>query len=526
MRAEVEIILVGPNFPKMYPIGVSLNYSPNDVPVAEVELDATALGLICDFDRWRRELVTLRVETTKGCIQFDGFVDGLSLGQTPGSMSHRLVIKNQFQYLREVWPKVPGLNVGSTNPFYRVQPVTIPGKSADEFYSEVELNALGSTVSATAKSPARFIVDFCLGMLDVIENAPLATNVDSMTSFFEVQRNSEVFRKQRLPLIRRLLMNIDTTAVDNSEIVAAHQTVFTAIINQIQHAETDFFSLLVSLLQQFGCMLVVGNTKAFVVPDAGFLSQPHVNNIPLGQHSSIPNVAYPAEYLQYSFNDSGYKDIKGIMVLAGANQGMVNPLSKNQVGLDAGSYIDPSMESGGMTIVTLPDYMTAVLDWMLIKNNAANGWQLAGSPPDTSTGATDLPTATTNMGRFDSNVLAATAARQKILDNWAQLRYLQMKYEDRTGNISAIFDTGWAPGAMGILYTRNPGTYIDFVATGVNHSFSINGGSGSAMTSIGFKCGRVGRRANSNGVPIIEFYKFDYQTSRDFAKKFIDNINT
>ncbi|NBQ67615.1 MAG: hypothetical protein EBU46_01810 [Nitrosomonadaceae bacterium] len=524
MRAEVEITLEGPNFPKMYPIGVSLNYTPNDVPIAEVELSADALGLICDFDRWRRELVTLRVTTTKGCIQFDGLVDGLSLGQTQGSMSHRLIIKNQFQYLKEISPKVPGLNIGSMNPFFKVQPISIQGKSSEEFYSEVQLNELGVSVAAEAKSPARFIVDFCLGMLDILENAPWATIVDSLASFDDVQRNAEVFRKQRMPLLRRLLMNIDTSAVDNATIVAAQQTVFPSIINQIQHMETDFFSLLVNLFQQFGCTLVVGNNKAFVVPDAGFLSQPHVSSIPLGQHSTIANVVYPAEFLQYSFNDSGYKDVKGVMVLAGANQSAVNPLSKNSEGLDAGTYVDTSMESGGMMVLPLPDYVTNVIDWMLIKNNIANTQQCAGSPPSSNPDAKDIDAATDKMGQFDANVLTAQAARQKILDNWAQLQYLQIKYSDRTGNISAIFDTGWAPGAMGILYTRNPGTYIDFVTTSINHSFQINGGSASAMTSIGFKCGRVGRRANSNGVASIEFYKFDYQTSRDFANKFIDNV--
>lgn len=525
MRAEIQIRVFGDGFPTLYPNGVSIYYPMNEIPVVELDLDANALALICDFEQYRRALVTVEVLTTKGCLYFDGLVDGLSFAQTQGSISNKLIIKNRFQLLREVVPKLPGLTVGSANPYQRNNSLKVDGDSPDQLINKVLLTAYAkSQLNARGLSIPRFIINFTIAVLDELERVPLAlANAPSLRPYLEIVQQSEAFRAARFPLIRGLLLSLDTQAVDGSNITAGDSTLFEMILQTFINSEEDLFSTLVNLLNAFGCSLIFGNTIGYVVPDAGFLSQPHFSKINVTKHSSIPNVIFPAEYTDFSFNDNGYKDIKGVILDAGPN--VNDPMQNYGLRIDTGRYFDPTVSVGGIMVAPLPRYMTPALYYAFLTENSGNhkviqsGQAQAASKtdPDKILAAIRNPAPS-----FD----AYLKKRYEILDNMAQMEYLKAKYSDRSGSIVAIFDTGWAPGAIGTIYTRNPGTYIDMFVTSVNHQFRISSNSAQANTYISFRCGRVGNNAAGTGLGKVNFHEYDYLKARAYCNRFINNVTT
>jgi hypothetical protein len=117
-------------------------------------------------------------------------------------------------------------------------------------------------------------------------------------------------------------------------------------------------------------------------------------------------------------------------------------------------------------------------------------------------------------------------SRTTYMNQWAQMEYCRMKYDDRTGNISSVFNNNFAPGCVGTLYTRTPGAWLDYFVTDVTHSFVINPPStGQAVTSINFKSGRMGATADV-GLDFLDLYSYGYSQAAEFGNKFLDDIAT
>lgn len=526
MNSEIEIIVSGADFPTFYPYGASVHYGIDEPPYAEVELDATSLGLLCNFDQHRRKLVTLQIKTTKGCIFFDGMVDGLSFAQQQGSLQARLVIKNRYHMLREVTPKIPGLNIGSLNPYNRNTPLELEGDRPDELVSKILVSVYSAEeVQARRTSIPRFIVNFCISALNSLQSAAVVLSNDaSLRSYGEILQNTEAFQQQRFPIIKQLLASIDTSACDDSPYFAGDTTVYEMILQSFMQNEGDLLSVMVNMLSTFGCILVFGNDRAFVVPDAGFLRQPHVNSIQLTRHSTTTNVMFPAEYTGFSFNDNGYRDLKGVYLIGGP---MLMPTERTEsyLRVDQGRYIDNTVSLGGMMVMPLPGYLVPVMNYSYLIQNKGNNQKL-NSGADKPSNVDTIDKAVLSFRTPTAEYASYLTQQYALLDNFAQMEYLKLKYRDRTGSINAIFDTNWAPGAVGTMYTRNPGTYIDFFVTSVSHNFNVqvpNGGN--ATTQISFNSGRVGSSAGGAGVDQVDFYRYNYQKARTFAGKFVDNIS-
>lgn len=101
-----------------------------------------------------------------------------------------------------------------------------------------------------------------------------------------------------------------------------------------------------------------------------------------------------------------------------------------------------------------------------------------------------------------------------------------MKYDDRSGSISSVFNNNWAPGMVGTLYTREPGTWLDYFVTDVNHSFSLSApNGGSATTNIAYKGGRVGTTSDV-GLDELTLYGYDYKEATVYGNKFLADIAT
>ena len=121
-------------------------------------------------------------------------------------------------------------------------------------------------------------------------------------------------------------------------------------------------------------------------------------------------------------------------------------------------------------------------------------------------------------------------ALYKFADQWAELRYYQLKYTDRMGGLGMLFNPNCAPGAVGTAYLRAPGVYIDFFVTEVVHEIRLSAPDhGQAATHIGFNCGRMGSYTEAGalapGLKQLDLFDgFDATKSGKVAAAFVKDI--
>lgn len=493
--------------------------------MATAELDARSTSLLCDFEQHRRKLVTLEVRTTKGCVHFDGFIDGCTVSQQAGSLGLSLIIKSRYQWLLETYTRVPGLHPGSVAVFDN-----LPTLSSDvdpngaNFVKGVQLGQFALARVDMDQPLFQVVRTIYEEVLNLLADTPrIFTSEISMLPTVEITQASETFLAAKLPLARAMIQSIDSTAVDGILLTAAASHYGPDLINTaVQTLQGSLFESIVQMAQQYGCNVVVANNKMYIVPDVGFIKTPHTNGVLRTRHSTIPNIIYPAEYTSFQFSDQGYRDIKGCY-LASLPSSMPL-LTTGGLTRCLGHYIDPAA-IGGILIEHLPQYVSGPLEYLAVKHSANLVAGIRAGIPRTNDGAL-----TPDQVKKQDQIIAQDTDRvandfiQKVGNNWAQLTYLQRKFADRTGTISAIFDPGWAPGGVGTLFTRYPGTWIDFRVTSVAHNFSASPGSAQATTTIAFDCGRMGG-ATSSGLDTVDFYAYDYDKSAAFANDFVRNIS-
>ena len=342
------------------------------------------------------------------------------------------------------------------------------------------------------------------------------------TGLVSVLTQADSAKAKILSTVLSLLDTINTTATDKCEALAGSSAMIDLVTKNICSMQDNILTNLISMLGELGCILVIGNDKAFTVPEAGYLKVPKIPPTHKQQISVQHNVIFPAEYDSVSFNDGGYVNIKGMYVVADAAAGP-NPIS-TPVNIEEGSYVDKSANANGnIQTVTMPTY----INWGLV-SSAINGSQ--GIQPFIQSHWELLPKkiytseATTTALNSAEMIIQTSLAKTKLMNQWAEMEYCKTKYDDRTGSIHCYFNMNWAPGAMGTLYTLQPGTYLDFFVTNVTHNFQLTPpNSGEATTSIAFKSGRLGATANI-GIEQLSFYKYDYAASQDFCSKFITDI--
>lgn len=527
MNSEIEIVLGGDSFPTLVPISASIQYSLNGIPTATCELDARATVLLCDFEQHRRKLVTLVIRTTKGCLHFDGFIDGCNIQQAAGNLGLQIVIKSRYQWLLETYNRVPGLHPSSLNVFQELPILEAdiqPG--ATNFVSSVKLGEY-ALAKVNLNTPLFQVIRVIYHeMLDLLASTPRIFSTDiSMLPTVAIIKAAEVFLAQKLPLAKAMFSSMNTDAVDGILVSSASSgNLGTDLINAIaQTMRGSLFESLVQVAQQYGCNVVVGNSVMYIVPDIGYLKVPHAGTVGRGLHSRVPNIIYPAEYTSFQFNDQGYRDIKGCY-LASLPESMPLVTGGGATSRCLGVFIDPTA-IGGILVDHLPQFVSGPLEFLAIKHSEEITAAIKAGLPRTADGVLTVEQVERQDEIIDANIEALTNVFiQKIGDNWAQLTYLQRKFADRTGSINAIFDPTWAPGAVGTMYTRFPGVWIDFRVTGVSHNFSASVGGGTATTSVSFDCGRMGK-VTGTGLDTVAFYDYNYAKSAAFAEAFVANTS-
>lgn len=563
-------------------IGANISYGYNKLPIATVNIapsqlsnSTTGLTSFCDFDSFRRNPVILRIKTPDICLYFKGLIDGASISQHPGDLTASFIIKHDYTLLTEVYPRLIGGSAGTTNKFALPQTINIDGNVATAGYTNS--NTTGGYSSFPYYAPVNQILNqkfdmnipairFIVALNSIMVDAQAVNNYQlvggpeiTAGNFSQLICALSMNAQDMYGTIKQLINTIDASYTDGFAVFANDALTGTQIQNDMALFEDDIFHGLLRTLDEFGCILVVANNKAFVVPNAPYLypdldrAQPIV-----GKQSTIPNVAYPADYTSFYFNDTGENTIKGVFTVA-------EPMTSNndwltsEAGLGINGFYtedlniqtcmaseNPPLPSTGdqssnlnqvfgnievMTVKGLASsFMTATLHQKSagIRNVIATG-SVDPDQPNNSLAPTnavpvDAATQATQQG-YNSN-LAYIAKLTDYLNQKAQVEYCKIKYADRTGQINMPFNSNWVPGAGGSLYTRAPGVRIDFFVADVTHSFSISAPStGNASTTVSFVGGRPGGSIN-NGLPSLELFNYNWAMSQQFCTSFLTDLSS
>ena len=517
------------------PTGVSIHYGLNSIPYAALDLTPEDLDLVCDIELWRRAPVDIRIESKLGCLSFRGLIDGLSMSQSVGDMRMQLIVKSPFQVLHEINPRLLGYHASGVEFTKRVEALS-------QYKGKTGFNALKLNVGAEIKPEdlAKPLFDGMIAVLNAVVDSQVSwalTAAKAGSSAGAAIEAAKAIANTHLKAAKLLLAKIDTKFVPTNLTLADY---FTAnwVLEAICETRSNMFDLLLSLLEVVGCGLVIGNDRAFIVPNSGFLKQTHKSEIKFREFSTEPNILLPSQYNSVSFSDHGYKDISGVYIQADDH---------NSTTIDGFFQDTEHGGKGGIIGETMPyiiSFNNASLRAASYNElSAALGNDKRGHTPQDLQGATAIREAD-QLDRLKGSAIrdgadamevqrkadlvetAALKAMTKLANEWAELRYYQLKYTDRQGGVTMMFNPNTVPGTVGSVYLREPGVYIDFFATSVSHEIRLNApDGGTAITSLGFNCGRMGAIASapiSAGLAEFTLFDgFDAARSAKVAKEFV-----
>lgn len=541
MKAQFQITLQGAGIPSFVPVGASVSYGINRIPTATVHLEPRALALMCDFEKIRRKSVVLTIKGEDTCIRFNGVIDGQSISQQPGGLTTALTLKHNFVFLNETYPRILGLSAGSSDVFAINKPVTT---LINKMYTggPESIDTMRSVLADVQQvyGYERVGLSFNLNVIDFAVELAKAVVLSQYngtsvfpTNYWAKQRGAlsramegtNINQRAMAPVVLNLLKNFDTSYCSDMAFFAKDVIGADRLIKDLGMLQDTVLQNIIRQVSEYGACLVIGNNHAYVVPDAAYLKVPKRARIARGATGSDYNVVYPAEYENFTFNDAGENTIKGVYLVEDPNRS-VN-ISNSISTAWEGCYIDPAPNiMGNVVVKPLPDYATAANLYIAgagsagIRNKIHNGAKLV--------------TGKVKFNEYQSAFKSVQSAidngvvkqMHQFLDDYAQMEYCKLKFNDRGGQINTYFTNIFAPGSVGSLYTREPGTYIDMFVTGVTHSFSTNGTSGgSANTSVTFRGGRMGNSANT-GLDRIDLYNYTYADAQSFCSSFVTDISS
>lgn len=525
------------NIENLLPTGVVLRYGLNAIPTATLDLSPQDLDIVCDMEKWRRTPIKIELKSLHGCLTFRGLIDGVSLSQSIGDMRMQMVVKHPFQLLAEINPKLLGYHAAGVDFTRRVESLTLEASGSDV---DILRFSIANIIEVNLSKPIfEGIIEVLLAIIESqIQWERVQSKIGRSTP--AAISAAKAMGEKHLKVAKVLLKQIDTQFVKTNMTLADFYAL-SATLEAICETRGNIWDVLLTLLEPVGCGVIVGNNKAYIVPNSGFIKQPHRTSINFRELSTTPNILYPAQYNNVSFNDNGFRDISGVYVMSD---------DKNILGVD-GFFQD--LQHGGSGGI-----IGEVMPYVISFNNAAlraagipavvkgaNDATRPNTPPDTSAAG-----AKTEEEQLDAAKKTAEKEKQdadndqkirneheqrsqdalyNFADQWAELRYYQLKYTDRMGGIGMLFNPNCAPGALGTVYLRAPGAYIDFYVTEVTHEIRLGvPDHGSATTTIGFNCGRMGSYTTGGTSPGLQrldlFDGFDASTSAKVAAEFVKNI--
>lgn len=472
------------------PIGFSTTLSYGSIPTVQVTIDPTQ-GSICDIDQYRRKEVSLNFSSPTGCFKFDGLFDGLSITQATSGFAYTAIIKSKWQLLAEVYAGAPGfLPIGGANPFTISPIVSIPGlDDGDSISLALEFN--NKTVEPSADEN---IVSFYVRLLaDVLRNQLAMKDLavgnskgDFPTLYKLLIENSGLANK--ISEAAELIDSIDTSAVAGGIFKAKdlNNSGYYESILESASSGTILDNLL-TVLGSFGCTVLFGNNKAFVVPISPFVrAEGSLGGV--GQVSSQPNIITPASFNSMNVNNSGYKDIGSCYLYFRSSPSM--RIATSMGGMEAGVFIDPEAPEGaGVLVKEVPEYTEHTIETATIKRIYNELLDTEGpNHTDTDVDIDEMTSVLADADKEDVKKIAKTSGStiRNIFDPYAQSLYYQAKYADRTGSVNCLFNPNLCPATSGKIFSRKPSQEISMFVQTISHNVQISPDGGSVQTSVGF----------------------------------------
>lgn len=522
---EIKIFSINTALSGLEPTGIAITYGVNMIPYAVIDLPPTQAKMLCDFDQEiRREPVSIRVRTSFGCLVFDGLADGLSSSASPGSTTLQLIVKSAFQELLETFPRSPGMH---PNPLidilFRRPTFEIKNYTVTDWLHTVTAKAHAGLNEN--QPPSRYIINAGIAILEQQENIRTQYQAIMGPGTKPIMDVIESYTKVKFDRAIALLRKVDTSYVDETIGLTVKDSRISQLITPCLIENTgSVFDFLIQAFSRFGCNLVVGSRgNAYVIPNAGFVKIPHIESKKIVQGTLSPsaNIFYPMDYESYDFSDAGYKDVKAVYVISDP----ASQMHSSNDSPDLGRYVDPNPNTtGGILVASIPQAIAYNLGAVLGENTKKSQRAVAEQTPNLNPTLTQTDIETHQKQQKLKIHTDTWKLKQGFFDQWAELKYLEVKYMDRTGSVMGMFNPNRAPGAVGVIYTRLPGIAIDMLITSVTHRFQVsppNGGQ--AVTSVAFNCGRFSK--SGSGVDEISLFKYTGQKSLDFATKFAKDIN-
>lgn len=538
MKCDVEIDISGsvPIKP-MHVAGVQLTYSYNFIPSAHIDLAVAYMettggkDLLCNPDQFkastRQSPVTITVKSKTGCISFKGFFDGLSVNQTVGGVSYSAVFKNQFQYLNEVYPKFIGADPSSLLPFKRLTGLQIIADKNDP-YEQYRGPLAAAKATLTDKSLLEGVVEMFKASLNAQLNATEASNMPIADfEFLKIFQESQYQEAARRAI--QYLEDIDFSAVADSKLRASRSTQW--LVETVLNTRGTVWESLIQIFSELGCVIVAGNDKLFVVPQAAFMKASGVSVPSQQERATRPNVAYPADYSSFSISDVSYKNLRACITVPTSIEPISTMYSAVLTAMGAYPVDGSSLVDDGATGILSVEAPQA-----LLQNIEAIYLERADDLNKISTGetlaATEVPS---NINDSKQKIVTAvtdayTTARdvlQEALNDYAQARFLQEKYFERGGSINLEFKPNWVPASTGTLYARRPGLFYCFFVATVVHSITVgNSNTGAAVTQVNFNSTRyAGSFSQVAGADEVTLYQYNAGKMSSFQSAWLDDIN-
>jgi len=522
-------------------MGARVTYGINQIPTCQVIIDPAApdaASLLDDPDSLLRRNacdITLSVDSPDMIeqITFRGLFDGISTSQTIGSTQITACFKSQFQYLLETYTKIPGLNAMGSNPFQRLSPfIKNIGNAGSGSFESLLLGA-GLSLDGTGQNPYQFYLNLAkfafkvqTGNLSQLTGTPPGGDSNGIGTLIDLLKTTNY---QAGAQTGALLLN----QFDTSIIGAIPSTLTATAVSNISYLFDTYLNnsdVMWDNLCQFynalGVNLVVGNTKVFMLPDNGFLT-------PVQGAEGTTNQALSSEFLSWNYDSNGWKDV-GLVALI-RDYGFTG----TGIGTGLGSRLPMFVGAyppGGENPVTRSSGMVVLRQHPFMFYDAAGYNEVGNCAKRTATMTPDMtsnyPSASTWSGgkvpwvpTLQQSATTGDDVLTNVANNYAQTKLYQLRYGDRVGSITLPLNSNWAPGACGVLETKQGGVYCFFFVQSVTHELSISSSNtGNATTTVVFSCGRVGTNPLSIGKD--EFFNYTPDQMHSMAQQFVVDVST
>lgn len=506
MKTDVEVTISGLPFNQKAVTGVTFCYGINSIPVASIALDATAIQqtnpeFLCNPDKFKKRdhLALIQVKSKTGCIKFEGYFDGLSISQSVGSIQYTAIVKSKFTRLAEIYPRMVGVMPGSFSIYRSAEQLFTDQDDPENPFPKLVVG--NKLFLDTGQSIGEYLLTYLKAIIESQFNFQKFTNTTPDTVALFQTMQSEIFKKNLQEAIP-LLNKVDISYVNKCTITGRLTADIIAALTLGEHA--SLWDLMINAYNFLGCCLLVGNDGITIVPQAAFLKFQHDVPAPKAASHKI-NAANPADYNSYAISNTGFNNIRYCHVVIDAS-GLPEQAKRSAARLanSMGVYPTKAQEgetpddgSSGILVVKASPFLLTGLTFG-VTGNADMQQRIKANQPYFKVPVETPDTERQKKEKQNQETLAKQAAIDDHLNAYAKLKFMQMKYSDRVGQLSLYFNPKWVPATTGSLYSRLPGLFVQFYVTSVIHTIQMAApSSGTATTNVSFSSVRMGAKANN-----------------------------